>query len=557
MSIPTSRRTIEVVASSSKEVTPASDQQQSLETKDAAALLKALILCLGDVDNHQQALYNQFIDKWIPLQFNTYHVRFSVGSLSAALVNIQNRFDWLTGWLKTYDTEYAHLFPAEWHVAERFVSDWCTCTRGSIESLLNDMQTNRALTARDLKTAIKATFLFEGRLDDEFKKRYPTTSLPTPSDKNQGVVAPSSMLTSDVRNVLPRSVVDALIMINAPTNAPPAAYKVPTFKGTISACFEDYYQVIIDEETKWLSDAYSREVKNEEWRPFRASDTSKVFPSIRSIFDYMSKCRQRIFILGMPKVMVGIIKVFEIQLANYGSELRFLESKVDLSSAAGKTTLCTIINTVSYIVTMSRAMCAAFKSDLPMHQRDVITMQTTYDLYIKFNDAVVHRLSVALFNASNICYIAHPKTYVADLKTIIQTNVELLRDALLDVGSFTSDFLSKSSLVDDMPAPENPIGKLLKTMVKGVALRLADLVSSCNTSTESAVTLQYMREMDTIEALLCSLPSLYHHALPESELFVDYVPLIQQQLAPQNMPFQSSPCLGKRSSPVLPCVAST
>lgn len=513
--------------SNNEDMEVTSSEQESLDTTPRSTVLKSLILNIGNADNYEQELCDQFIGKWLADQLGGYYASFRRGTVEASLARIQKRFDWLNSWLVNYDFEFASIFPPEWHVVERFVTSWCSYTKDAIESRLIEMRANQTLTAGDFKSAFKATFLFEGKLDDTIKARHSNT-VPSNGECN----ATLSFPTSDVVKSLPKSVADVLVALEAAKKSScdkAHIYQTPKVKGAISDCFERYCQVVINDEAKWLSDAYDRALANEDWK----TDAGKVFSSIRDVFDQISKCRQRIFILGMPSVVLGVFRTVGRLLMGYKTELVSLDAKADLSLATGKTQLCWISNTISYILTMLRVVCVSFKVDLPSHPDVKINMQTEFNMYVTLGDAIMRRLSAALFNTSNISLNARPATYAADLQAAIHADVELLRESFIyHLGFFERDLIDDNTLLKDMPTPKNAIGKLFKSIVKGVALRLDDLISSCNTSTTSAVTLQYMRDLNTVEAMLCSLPSLYHVNLAHSPPFINYIQMVQTRLAP-------------------------
>lgn len=499
-----------------------------LEDTEASALLNTLISRLGGTDKYQQTLCDQFIDKWIRLQYATYRALFQLGTPDANLDNVQKRFDWLTAWLDKYKLEYAKVFPTQWRVDERFVSEWCSQTRDHFYILLIDMQKAHTLTAKDVRLALKTTRWFEAKLDAEFE----TSRVTTPPKEQYD---PSLMSTSDVKMILPSSVFEVLAMIEPAMMAPykpPTTYCAPKYKGCISACFGVYSQLLIDDETKCMNDAYDRSLANENWQVPSGGD-GKVFSSIRSIFDYMSKCRERISTINMPEVVIGVLDAFKKCLSMYDDKLKLvLQSNVDLSPPNSKRTLCLIINTTAYILKMIRTVCVTFKSDLPMDERAEIDMQKEYDMYVKLADDVTRWLSAALYNSlyNVLCRTPQRDTYVADLKAIVQGDVLLLRDALLDTEFFDCHVIGKDSLVE-MPNPENPLRKLFGDIVEGVTTRLSKIISSCNTSTPAALTLQYMKDLDAIEFMLHSLPSLYHETLLASAQFADYPQMIHQRIA--------------------------
>jgi hypothetical protein len=392
------------------------------------------------------------------------------------------------------------------------------------------MQKAHILKAKDVRLALKTTRWFEAKLDAEFEtSRATATTLPKEH------YDPSLMLTSDVKKILPNSVFEVLVMIEPAMMVPykpPTTYCAPKYKGCISACFAIYSHILIDDETKSMNDAYDRALVNETWQVPSGGD-GKVFSSIRSIFDYMSKCRERISALNMPDVVIDVLDAFKKCLSMYDDKLKLvLQSNIDLSPPNSKRTLCLIINTIAYILKMIRTVCVTFKSDLPMDQRGEIDMQKEYDMYVKLADDATRWLSAALYNSPYYVLCATPQrdTYMADLKAIVQGDVLLLRDALLDTAFFDIHVIGKDSLVE-MPNPENPLRKLFGDIVEGVTARLSKVISSCNASTPAALTLQYMKDLDAIEFMLHSLPSLYHETLLASTQFADYPQMIHQQMS--------------------------
>ncbi len=192
----------------------------------------------GVIDALGEAKQKEFVRWFCDLQLREYKAKFSANAPESRLDKVEERFSWLNAQIPMLELEYAGIFPPRWAMSAELAQEFCVITRLALAKTLE--KEKEKVDVKALLHALEKTIDFERKLTEKFEG--PVDPLPT--DEDDEPAADSGTIAARARARVRRYL----------QNRPQAADEKPKtkhrFKNIISAAFDPYFDLYIEQEDK-------------------------------------------------------------------------------------------------------------------------------------------------------------------------------------------------------------------------------------------------------------------------------------------------------------------
>jgi hypothetical protein len=202
---------------------------------------------------------------------------------------------WHRQLLRTYDAEYASLFPSSWRVAHTITCDFCAISSKHLEEILD--QSRGSLDASILTHALQKTSEFEVEMHNHFVLP-PSAAGEEEAEKNEGEGAAD---------------------VGAPASAPEM---LPPLIKSISSAFDSYMGIYVSLEDKALDEMGAKMLLGEMWIVTPTGQAhSRVFDSSKELFINLRRSFKRATPLHMSAVLLDLHRVWARHLNGYAKKV--------------------------------------------------------------------------------------------------------------------------------------------------------------------------------------------------------------------------------------------
>ena len=239
------------------------------------------------------------------------------------LENVEKRYIWFTRALKDFKIKTEEVFPHYWGIQCFIVHEFCGVTAVQMMEILNQMKQDKD-SVIDLIKALQATLKFETSINEDLKAEY-----------------------------------EQYFKLKTETDNPNRIEQLPTIKGTISKCFEEYTGFYVNKEKEDLEATVLPEVKKDLERKNKVQGGSEEMEPLNSsliMFNTIKFLLNRASKISRGKTMNNIKNVIQEMVGKYVSlvdaqvakEQQMLKKNPEAQERF-ILNMCALISTLDYI----------------------------------------------------------------------------------------------------------------------------------------------------------------------------------------------------------------
>ncbi|VDP89429.1 unnamed protein product [Echinostoma caproni] len=241
---------------------------RSRSITDQAPLIQAACQLMELLPENLQ-VKSQILDWFLLRQLGEYKELFEPSQTSAWLDKIDHRYAWLRTNLPPLERKLQVLFPAEWHVSEQLVMEFCRMTKTDLEIVMKRRQAE--LTHNLLIFGLQRTLAFEASLNkiysgstlSELNLQEDAECSPSPTKRGQSL-NPFDEDGDDATQAAPANVDRQRQSVNVTQKSStaksettqdggePGHWKKQPFDGIISSCFDAHFDLYLNHVEKAL-----------------------------------------------------------------------------------------------------------------------------------------------------------------------------------------------------------------------------------------------------------------------------------------------------------------
>ncbi|OJJ47834.1 hypothetical protein ASPZODRAFT_131425 [Penicilliopsis zonata CBS 506.65] len=326
---------------------------------------------------------------------------------AGSLDNISRRYSWFRRILKTYDEEYAGIFPASWRVNEILANVFCEGTREDFKGILaRSVRSGQTLDVNLLLACLQETLDFEHSLE----RRFTSPSRPSTDTFTSG--------------------------------------EAPVFSQAISEAFEPYLSVWVEAQDKQLAGLIPRYQQQPLKPPDEEFNSHIVISSSTELFTFYRHSLQQCAKLSTGGSLGELATVFAKYLDQYAQQvLLYYISERPTGHTPSKVPsledLILVLNTSDYCYTTCSQLEEKIKERIDEGLKQTVDLQSQADSFMGIASAAVRGLVRIMEGELEPCWremrntpwnrleaVSDQSTYVAELlsktKTKAQEILELL-----------------------------------------------------------------------------------------------------------------------------------
>lgn len=359
---------------------------------------------------------------------------------AGSLDNISRRYSWFRRILKTYDEEYASIFPISWRVNEILANVFCEGTREDFKGILARATRSgqAAIDVNLLLSCLQETLDFEHSLERRF--------------------ANSSRLSIDT--------------LTSSTEA------APVFNQSISEAFKPYLSLWVDAQDKQLG-ALIPKYRQQPLKPADEEFNSHaVVSSSTELFTFYRLSLQQCAKLSPGASLAELARVFAKYLDQYAQQvlLHYLSERPP-SGQQNLEDLVVILNTADYCYTTCNQLEEKIRSRIDEHLKQTVDLQSQADSFMGIASAAVRGLVRNVEIDLEPCW--------REMRNMPWSKLE----AVSDQSSYVSELISKTQSRSEGILPllhkQQYARAFSDNLVEGISTLYINTIFNCKPITET------------------------------------------------------------------------